>query len=134
MIDFTEPVAVLLVAIVHFITDEENPAAIVATLQDALPTGSLLALSHATADFHPPGAIGPAVAVYQNATAPFVPRPFEGVAGFFNGFDLEPGLVQAPLWRPDGRRPSPKDLAKIAIYAGVGQKHPPAGDMGMERP
>jgi hypothetical protein len=119
MIDFTEPVAVLLVAILHFITDKEDPAAIVAT------GGSFLALSHATADFHPPGAINQAVAVYQNATAPFVPRAFDQVAGFFSGFDLvESGLVQAPLWHPDGRRPGPKGLAKIGIYAGVGQKTP----------
>jgi S-adenosyl methyltransferase len=125
MIDFTEPVAVLLVAILHFITDAENPAAIVATLRDALPPASFLALSHATADFHPPGAIGPAVAVYRNATAPFVPRPLGQVSGFFGGFDLvEPGLVQAPRWRPDGRRPGPRNLAKIAIYAGVGRKAP----------
>jgi hypothetical protein len=125
MIDFTQPVAVLLVAILHFITDEEDPAAIVATLRDGLPAGSFLAVSHATADFHPPGAIGPAVAVYQNATAPFIPRPFERVAGFFSGFDLvEPGLVQAPLWRPDGRRPRPRDLEKIGIYAGLGRRAP----------
>jgi hypothetical protein len=124
-IDFTEPVALLLVAILHFITDEEDPASIVATLRDALPGGSFLALSHATPDFHPPGAIGQAVAVYQNATAPFVPRAFDRVLGFFDGFDLvEPGLVQAPLWHPDGRRPGPKDLAKIGIYAGVGRKAP----------
>jgi hypothetical protein len=81
--------------------------------------------SHATADFHPPGAIGPAVAVYQNATAPFVPRAFDQVAGLFSGFDLvEPGLVQAPLWHPDDRRPGPRDLAKIGLYVGVGQKAP----------
>jgi hypothetical protein len=129
MIDFTQPVAVLLIAILHFITDAEGPAQIVATLRDAVPAGSFLALSHATADFHPPGAVGPAVAVYQNATAPFVPRPLNQVTRFFDGFDLaEPGLVQAPLWRPDGRRPRPRDLAKIGIYAGVGRKPPPGRD------
>jgi hypothetical protein len=123
LIDFTQPVAVLLIAILHFITDQEGPAAIVATLRDALPDGSFLAISHATADFHPPGAVGPAVAVYRNATAPFVPRALDQVAGFFDGFDLaEPGLVQAPLWRPEDRRPRLKDLAKIGIYAGVGRK------------
>jgi hypothetical protein len=45
------------------------------------------------------------------------------VSLFFGDFDVvEPGLVQAPLWRPDGRAPRPKDLAKIGIYAGVGRK------------
>ena len=53
--------------------------AIVATLRDALPDGSYLALSHATLDFHPPGVVGQAVATYENATAPFVPRPLAQV-------------------------------------------------------
>jgi hypothetical protein len=122
MIDFTRPVALLLVAIMHFITDNEDPAAIVATLRDALPGGSYLALSHATVDFHPPGTAGQAAALYRNATAPFVPRSLERVTAFFDGFDLvEPGLVQASRWRPDDRPPRP-DLAKIVIYAGVGHK------------
>jgi hypothetical protein len=125
MIDFTRPVALLLVAILHFIPDGEDPAAIVATLRDALPDGSYLALSHATVDFHPPGTASQAAALYRNATAPFVPRSREQVMAFFDGFDLvEPGLVQAPLWRPDGRPPRPRDLEKIGIYAGIGRKAP----------
>jgi hypothetical protein len=123
LIDFTQPVALLLVAILHFIKDEENPAGIVAALRDALPPGSLLALSHGTGDFHPPGAEGRAAAGYQNASAPLVLRTLDQVSVFFEGFELVgPGLVQAPLWRPDGKPPRPKDLAKIGIYAGVGQK------------
>jgi hypothetical protein len=55
LIDFTKPVALLLVAILHFIKDEEDPAGIVATLRDSLPAGSYLALSHGTLDFHPVG-------------------------------------------------------------------------------
>jgi hypothetical protein len=124
LIDFTQPVALLLVAILHFITDEEDPAGIVATLRDGLPDGSYLVLSHATQDFHPPGTASRAAAAYQNATAPLVLRVFEQVSAFFAGFGLiEPGLVQAPLWRPDGKPPRPKDLAKIGIYAGVGRRN-----------
>ena len=124
LIDFTQPVALLLVAIVHFIKDAENPAGIVATLRDALPEGSYLALSHGTGDFHPPGTEGRAASAYQNATAPLVLRTLDQVSAFFDGFDLvEPGLVQAPLWRPDGKPPRPKDLVKIGIYGGVGHKN-----------
>ena len=65
LIDFSQPVALLLVAILHFIKDAENPARIVATLRDALPAGSYLALSHATGDFHPPGTEGRAASAYQ---------------------------------------------------------------------
>ena len=50
-------------------------------------------------------------------------RGQEQVSSFFGGFALlEPGLVQAPLWRPEGKRPRAKDLEKIGIYAGVGRK------------
>jgi hypothetical protein len=123
VIDFAQPVALLLVAILHFIRDEEDPAGIVATLRDALPDGSYLALSHATPDFHPPGTASRAAAVYKDATAPFVMRAFEHISAFFGSFDLvNPGLVQAPLWHPEGTPPRSKDLAKIGIYAGVGRK------------
>lgn len=118
LIDFTRPVALLLVAVVHFLTDRQDPARIIATLRDALPPGSYLALSHGTADFHPPGTAGLAAAGYDNAAAPLALRSHAQVARFFGGFDLvEPGLVQAPLWRPDGKPPGPKDLAKLGIYA-----------------
>lgn len=123
LIDFSQPVALLLVAILHFLPEGDDPAGIVAKLRDALPPGSYLAVSHGTADFHPPGVVGEAAAAYENATAPLVLRAFGQVSAFFQGFELiEPGLVQAPLWRPDGKPPRPKDLAKLGIYAGVGRK------------
>ena len=123
LIDFTEPIGLLLVAILHFITGAENPSGIVATLRDALPDGSYLALSHGTQDFHPPGAAGQAASAYQNATAPLVLRSHQEISAFFSGFGLvEPGLVKAPLWRPDGKPPRAKDLTKIGIYAGVAAK------------
>jgi hypothetical protein len=125
VIDFTQPVALLLVAILHFITEEEDPAGIVATLREALAPGSYLALSHGTLDFHPPGEGDRAAATYKNATAPLVLRARQQVSALFDGFDLvDPGLVQAPVWRPDGRRPRARDLEKIGIYAGVGRKAP----------
>jgi hypothetical protein len=124
LIDFTRPVALLLVAIMHFITDRDDPARIIATLRDALPPGSYLALSHGTADLHPPGTASQAAASYDNTAAPLVLRSHAQVTTFFSGFDLvEPGLVQAPLWRPDGKPPRPRDLAKIGIYAGVARKN-----------
>jgi hypothetical protein len=123
LIDFNQPVALLLVAILHFISDEQDPAKIVARLRDALPPGSYLALAHGTADFHPPGGAALAATAYKNATAPLTLRTHERVSGFFDGLDLvEPGLVQAPLWRPAGKPPRPKDLVKIGIYSGVGRK------------
>jgi hypothetical protein len=127
LIDFAQPVGLLLVAILHFITETEDPARIVARLRDALPEGSYLVLSHGTHDFHPPGAARRAASAYRNAAAPLILRSHQEVSAFFEGFDLvEPGLVQAPLWHPEGRPPRQKELAKIGMYAGVGGKSPAA--------
>jgi hypothetical protein len=124
LIDFTQPAALLLVAIMHFITGAENPARILAVFRDALPAGSYLALSHATADFRPAAAHA-AAAVYDQATSPVTLRTRAQVAAFFDGWDLiEPGLVQVPQWRPDGRRPRRQELERAWVYGGVARKSP----------
>ena len=120
LIDFGQPVALLLVAILHFLADEESPGGIVATLRDALAPGSYLALSHATGDFRAESAVQ-AAAVYDMATSTLTLRGHDEVAGFLDGFEiLDPGVVQLPLWRPDGK--PPRDLSKILGYCGVGRK------------
>ncbi|MFD9002381.1 SAM-dependent methyltransferase [Streptomyces sp. NPDC059582] len=118
VIDFDEPVALLLVAVVHFLTDAENPGQIVATLREALPAGSFLVLSHATSDFADRSA---AQAVYNRATATLNLRSRAEVERFFDGFELvEPGLAQVPFWRPDG--PPPAGSEEIGFYGGVARK------------
>jgi SAM-dependent methyltransferase len=122
-LDFTRPVALLLVAILHFIRDEENPAGIVAALRDALAPGSHLVVSHGTTDFHPPEVTGTATAAYDAASAPLVLRPKAAIEAFLDGFTpVPPGLVQAPLWRPE-TKPKPAELKKIGIYAAVAAKN-----------
>jgi hypothetical protein len=123
LIDFSEPVALLLVAILHFVTAAEDPAGIVTTFRDALPAGSFLVLSHATGDFRPEAAAR-AAAVYDRATSTMTLRTQQDIERFFAGFDvLEPGVVQLPLWRPERRRP--RDLGKAWGYCGVGRKPGP---------
>lgn len=119
-IDFDEPVAVLLVAVVHFVSDAEDPYGIVATLRDALPTGSYLVLSHATGDIHADRRKD-AAAVYNKASATMNLRPHAQVLDFFGDFTLlAPGLVQVPDWRPDE---APEQGAPpIGIYGGVARK------------
>jgi SAM-dependent methyltransferase len=122
LIDFGQPVGLLLVAILHFVTDDEDPMRIVSTLRDALPPGSYLALSHGTGDFRPEAAEQAAV-VYDQATSAATLRSHARVAALFEGWDLvEPGLVQVPLWRPDGKPPRPKELSKAWIYGGVARR------------
>ena len=105
------------------LTDDERPARVVATLRDALPPGSYLALSHATGDFRPEAA-QQAAAVYDQATSTITLRSHAQIMAFFDGWDLAgPGLVQLPLWRPDAKPPRPKDLSKAWGYAGVARKN-----------
>ena len=123
LIDFDRPVALLLVAVPHFVTDEEDPAGIVATLSGALPAGSCLVLTHGTADFHRRELADEAVDVYRKATATANLRSHAEVLPFCDGHDLlDPGLVQLPLWRPDGPPPPPEELRRVALYGGVGVK------------
>jgi hypothetical protein len=121
LLDFSQPVALMLVAILHFVKDEEHPREIVRTLVDALPSGSMLILSHATGDFMPDASVQVHRAVYDRATSPFIDRPRAEVAAFFDGLELvEPGLVQLPWWRPDG--PVPEGSERVSGWAGVGVK------------
>ncbi|MEU3414472.1 MULTISPECIES: SAM-dependent methyltransferase [unclassified Streptomyces] len=118
LIDFDQPVALLLVAILHFLADTDRPAEIVATLRDALPAGSFLVLSHATGDFADRSA---AQDVYTNATASLHLRGRAEVERFFDGFELvEPGLAQVPFWRPDA--PPPPRSEEIGFYGAVARK------------
>jgi hypothetical protein len=127
LIDFDQPVGLMLVAILHFIRDDEDPAGLVAAYRDALPAGSHLVLSHTTGDFHQlDGDAGEARDVYQDkgATASLTLRSREQVLAFFDGFELvHPGLVQPPLWRPDGPAPTKQELAHVGFYGGVGVKN-----------
>ena len=123
LIDFGQPVALFLVAILHFIEDGENPAGIVSALTGALPPGSYLVLSHATSDFHDAERLRQVEQVYDNATATLTLRPKSKVLPYFEGFDLvEPGLVQPPFWRPTAPVPEDPVLRGLGFYCGVGRK------------
>ncbi|MFG2054142.1 SAM-dependent methyltransferase [Micromonospora sp. NPDC048930] len=102
-IDFTEPVAVLLVAVLHFVPDSDDPYAAVARLRDATAPGSMLALSHLTMDGAPPVPTQQGREIYQRSSAPLIPRTHAATARFFEGYELlDPGLVWLADWRPDG--------------------------------
>jgi SAM-dependent methyltransferase len=101
-LDFARPVAVTLFAVLHFVPDADDPAAIVAGLRDALAPGSYLALSHIGTEFFPDKrALAEAIAVYERASERVWPRSRDQILGFFDGFALiEPGLVPKHQWRP----------------------------------
>lgn len=122
LLDFTEPIAVLLVAVLHFIPDEADPAGIIATLRDAVPSGSYLVISQASWPSEQIIAQGQeTLARYRQATAVAL-RHVPQIEAFFAGFELvDPGLVHVASWRPDPD--SSEDPALLMpVYAGVGVK------------
>jgi SAM-dependent methyltransferase len=121
LLNLSQPVALLLVAVLHFFPDPDAPAALVAELREALAPGSYVAISHGTTDGQAPQ-VAEAMGHYNQTTAPFQPRGHAAVLGFFDGLDLvDPGLVHVPLWRPDQGQDATGD-GQVAAYGGVGYK------------
>lgn len=127
-VDLGEPVALMLVAVLHFIRDEDGAERIVRTLRDALAPGSVLILSHGSPDFASRESATEGTRIYRSASAPLVLRPRAAVEPFFGDFEfVGPGLVQLPLWRPvAGHVPTadlPAGWQDVSAYAGVAVKN-----------
>jgi len=124
LIDFSQPVGLVLVAVLHFIPDEGDPWGIVATLMDSLAPGSYLVACHGTEE-GAPGVAQAAEKVYNRAvSADLHMRPRADIQRFFDGLDpVDPGLVAIPYWRPDSPATTPQDPAKFwGGLAGVARK------------
>ena len=121
LLDFTKPVAVTLLAVLHVIPDSDDPHAIVAKMTDAVPSGSHLAISHSGTDlFDQDTGDSFRGVVNQMMRQHYTPRSREQVTRFFAGMDLvEPGLVPVEKWRPE---PGTVDAGKSAVWGGVGRK------------
>ena len=101
-LDFGQPVAVLLLAVLHFIPDADDPAAIVAALTETLAPGSCVAISHLTGDFAPEAVSGGVAAYNALVPTPIFARSHAQVTGLFAGLPLvAPGVVPITSWRPD---------------------------------
>ncbi|WP_425578116.1 SAM-dependent methyltransferase [Streptomyces albiaxialis] len=121
LIDFGEPVALLAVAVLHFVSDEEDPRGLVARLREALVPGSVLVLSHATAEISPETALG-VQAAYRAQGVPLTLRDRAAFAELFEEFEIaEPGIQVVSDWRatvPESERPS---HAEVSWYGGTGR-------------
>jgi hypothetical protein len=121
-LDFTRPVAVLLLAVLHFLPDTDYPAAIVATLAAGLAPGSCLAISHLTADLAPDQVTAAASAYNALVPTGVFPRTHTQVSALFGSLPLvPPGVVPVTEWRPEATGPAvpPADL-----YAGMARIPP----------
>ncbi len=120
LLDFSRPVAVMLMAILQHIGDGEDPYRIVATLVDAVPPGSYLALSHPAKDIDAESMAKMADVLNQMMAEKVTFRDRAAVARFFDGLELvEPGMVQASRWRP---RSDAEAASPAALWAGVARK------------
>ncbi|MGW8377377.1 SAM-dependent methyltransferase [Streptomyces sp. ODS28] len=122
VIDLQQPVALMLVALLHFVEDKDDPWKTVRELADALAPGSLLVLTHASTEGGPRRDGTGVQEVYSSASAPLVLRSPAQITQFFEEFALlDPGLVPLPHWRPDAP-PEQEDPVVFSGFAGVGRK------------
>ncbi len=121
-IDFTRPVALLLVAVLHFVPDTDEPATAVQRLSDPLPPGSYLAISHASPGSEPDRA-ATHQQLYQRTPTPMTMRSSEQIAALFGDFQLvPPGLVPLSMWRADSAETAEAPDGRMAGFAGVGRR------------
>jgi hypothetical protein len=121
LLDFSKPVAVTLISILHAVPDGDDPYAIVARLLDAVPSGSYLAISHMGSDLMPPETLREMDAVWKRTSQQqYTPRSRDQVARFFAGTDpVDPGVVRVEEWRPEPGT----DVARQSImWSAVGGK------------
>ncbi|WP_225728544.1 MULTISPECIES: SAM-dependent methyltransferase [unclassified Nocardia] len=124
LIDFGQPVGLLLVAVLHLLADNDLPARKVAELRDALPVGSYVAISHLTSASRPEDAakLGANAANVDRIGIHF--RDRDGIAAMFDGWDLvDPGVVELPAWRPESERDQHEAPGRSLGLAGVGRKN-----------
>ncbi|MBL7255738.1 SAM-dependent methyltransferase [Paractinoplanes lichenicola] len=114
-LDFDRPIALMLLAVLHFITDDDNPYGLVRSFVEALPPGSYVAVSHASGDWLPPEVVASITSGRHGAGRL---RSQAEVAKFFDGLDvLPPGVVPLPQWRDEG-----PDAAEVSMYAGIARR------------
>jgi len=119
-LDLNEPVALMLVGILHHLRDDDDPYHIVTTLLKALPSGSYLTVTHPSADFDPAG-MNAVAATAEQSGIPYVTRSRAEVERFFAGLELvEPGVVPILGWRPDPDTST--DVNSVFGWAAVGRK------------
>jgi S-adenosyl methyltransferase len=135
LVDLSQPVGLLTVAVLHFVPDADDPAGLVAAYRDAVAPGSHWVLSHATADGATPPGLPSAAALTGRTSTPLTTRTYAQIIALMDGFEpVPPGLVRIPDWRPE-----PGDQAAEAVgdafpgYAAVARRPGPPAEIGRPR-
>ncbi|MGP4022077.1 SAM-dependent methyltransferase [Actinomadura sp. 3N407] len=121
-LDFSQPIAVMLLGVLNFIPDYDEAREIVRTLMDAAPSGSYLAVAHASNQANPARAAAAEEFWNNNATPPITFRDGAEIEGFFEGLELlEPGVVSCSRWRPNVG--TPDVIPEVDQFGAIGRKH-----------
>jgi len=132
LIDFSQPVGLLFVAVLHFIRNSEDPLGIVRTFTSRMAPGSYLALSHITSEGTDPSVVSTIQQVYAQASAPAVFRTKAEIHMFFSGLELvQPGLVDVTRWFPQAAMFTTQPPA-LRFLAGIGRKIPLGHETDLE--
>ena len=127
LIDFSQPVGLLLVSVLHFLDSQDDPWRVVAHLRDALAPGSYLVLSHGTGEAKPDVAAAANTVYLNKVAARGNYRSRTDILRFFDGFSLlDPGLVYLTQWRPDEPSGTDANAANFWLLAGVGRSDDPS--------
>ncbi|MBB5868854.1 hypothetical protein F4553_002233 [Allocatelliglobosispora scoriae] len=115
---FDQPIAIMLLGILNFVVDDDEAAAIVRRLVDAVPSGSYLVVSHPTTEVHKEAVVRAMEMWNASGSAPITARTPAAIASFFDGLELlEPGVLTVSQWRPDGN-----DTTVVTEFGAVGRK------------
>jgi hypothetical protein len=118
-LDFSQPVAILMLLLLHLIPDEDDPYDLVARLMAAVPSGSYLVITHVAADIEVEVMAEMAQRLNRMVAQKGTMRTRDQITRFFDGLELEePGIVQPQFWRPA----SPVSLANVPVWSGVARK------------
>ncbi len=124
LLDFGQPLGLLLVAVLHLLPDDDQAYGAVRALRDALAPGSYVAISHGTIEDAPLDLLEQLDRLGAGACIPYQYRPRARIQSFFDGLELvEPGLIHSPLWRPEGPHDVFLDRPERSLaVAGIGRK------------
>ncbi|GAA4618601.1 SAM-dependent methyltransferase [Saccharopolyspora hordei] len=122
LLDFSQPIAVMMVALLHFVPESAKPREVIRQYHERLAPGSHIVVSHVTGD-HDPASAQALVDLYQNSSNPGTLRSRDEVAELVSDFELvEPGVVHVPEWHPDSPEDVWEEPERSIVYGAVGRK------------
>ena len=122
-LDLTRPVGLMLVAVLHFLRDSDDPYGVARRLIEAIPSGSYVVISHATTDLVPRHIAATAAPTTTTSMIDMAFRTRDQFAAFFDGLDLiAPGVTPVTEWRPEDRPEQRTPVAQASMYAAVARK------------